>query len=109
MNAAPEMNVNKSALKRVRKEIGLPVCREPLPAFAWPEGYPMYYVFRDGGVCCPACANANIEHIDDEGRNSHGGWALAESDVNLEDPDLHCDHCSKPIPACRDDKPDEQA
>jgi hypothetical protein len=90
--------MSKQALKRVRKAIGLPVCREPLPAFAWPGGYPIFYVFNDGGVCCPNCANANITEIDAEGRNSHGGWALGGSDVNWEDEDMHCDHCHKPIP-----------
>ena len=89
--------MSKSALKRVRKAVGLPICRDPLPAFAWPGGYPLYYVFRDGGVCCPACANANIVLIDSEGTNSHGGWALDGFDVNYEDQDLHCDHCHKCI------------
>lgn len=91
--------MSKQALKRVRKTIGLPVCRDPLPAFAWPGGYPVYYVFRDGGVCCPDCANRNIASIDRERTNSHGGWALAESDVNWEDDNLACDHCHDQIPS----------
>lgn len=91
--------MSKQALKRVRKAIGLPVCREPLPAFAWPGGYPIVYVFRDGGVCCPSCANKHISEIDSEGRNSHGGWPLVGHDANYEDIDLACDHCGKLIPA----------
>lgn len=91
--------MSKQALKRVRKEIGLPVCREPLPSFAWPGGYPVFYVFRDGGVCCPTCANRHIDEIDQERNNSHGGWALAASDVNWEDDDMTCDHCGKLIPS----------
>ncbi len=87
------------ALKRVRKEVGLPVCREPLPAFAWPGGYPVYYLFTDGGVCCPGCANRNIQDIDQGRNNSHGGWSLCGSEVNYEDADLACDHCGKDIPA----------
>lgn len=74
-------------------------CREPLPAFAWPGDYPMYYVFNDGGVCCPKCANANIGLIDMGRCNSHGGWELGGYDVNYEDTDLHCDHCGEQIPA----------
>ena len=91
--------MSKQALKRVRKEIGLPVCREPLPAYAWPGGYPIYYIFADGGCCCPKCANDNIIGIDREGRNSHGGWKLAACDVNYEDEDLTCDHCGAKIEA----------
>jgi hypothetical protein len=91
--------MSKQALKRVRKVIGLPVCREPLPAFAWPGGYPLVYLFADGGACCPKCANANIEAIDQERTNSHGGWALCGVEPNYEDTELHCDHCGEPIPA----------
>lgn len=91
--------VSKQAFKRVRRECGLPVCREPLPAFAYPGCYPLFYLFTDGGVCCPSCANRNIDEIDQGRRNSHGGWLLCGSDVNYEDVDLFCDHCHRPIPA----------
>jgi uncharacterized protein YbaR (Trm112 family) len=89
--------MSKRALKRVRREVGLPVNREPLPAYAWPGGYPIFYIFRDGGVCCPECTNANIVSIDEERNNSHGGWALAASEVNYEDDSLYCDHCGAEI------------
>lgn len=59
----------------------------------------MFYLFRDGGVCCPKCANANIDEIDAGRNNSHGGWTLDGCDVNYEDNDLRCDHCHKEIPA----------
>lgn len=100
--------MSKQALKRVRRELKLDVNREPLPAFAWPGGYNLYYVFADGGACCPKCANANIVEIDgaNQGgghRNSHGGWALGGVDVNYEDADLVCDHCGNPIPAAYGD------
>lgn len=94
--------MSKQATKRVRRHIGLDVNMEPLPSHAWPGGYPIYYVFTDGGCCCSKCANNNIESIDDdiEGNrnwNSHGGWALTAADINYEDADLRCDHCSRPI------------
>lgn len=96
--------MSKQAFKRVRKSLGLPVSRDPLPAFAWPGGYPIFYVFTDGGVICPDCANRNIDEIDEANRggynrNSHGGWAVDAMDVNYEDTDLICDHCHKSIPA----------
>ena len=94
--------MSKQALKRVRREIGIEVNREPLPCHS--EGYPLYYVFADGGACCADCANENIVQIDDDIKgkrvwNSHGGWALAAADVNYEDGELCCDHCSKAIGA----------
>lgn len=91
--------MSKQALKRVRAAVGLPVCREPLPSFAWPGGYHLFYLFTDGGVCCPGCANRNIVDIDQGRNNSHGGWALCAVEPNYEDANLVCDHCGKPIPA----------
>lgn len=94
--------MSKQALKRVRRALGMEVNRKPLDAFAWPGGYPMFYVFADGGVVCPDCVNENIEQIDQAirgggNRNSHGGWAIAAHDVNYEDESLACDHCDKRI------------
>lgn len=94
----------KQAFKRVRRALKLEVNREPLPAFAWPGGYPLFYVFTDGGVICPDCVNANIQEIDgaikgERRFNSRGGWAIDRYDANYEEPDLCCDHCGKLIPA----------
>jgi hypothetical protein len=86
--------MSKQALKRVRKAIGLPVNREELPAFAWPGGYPILYIFADGGTCCPKCANANIDQIAAEGRNSHGGWALGGFYLHMKGEPDACDHCN---------------
>lgn len=95
--------MSKQAYKRVRRSLSLPVNRESLPSLAWPGGYPLYYVFADGGACCADCANDNITDIDAAMRgekrwNSHGGWALGAFDTNWEDAKLHCDHCGKTIP-----------
>lgn len=98
--------MSKQALKRVRRAIGLPVSREPLPDYAWPGGYPMYYVFNDGVACCPKCANANIVAIDEGRNNSHGGWPLGGYDVNYEDAYLSCDHCGKYIESAYADSPE---
>ncbi len=49
--------MSKQAFKRIRRVLGIEVNREPLPAFAWPGGYPIVYL--DGGnmPLCAACAS----------------------------------------------------
>ncbi len=63
------------------------------PAWAWPGGYPVYYLCADNGVMCPKCANDNAEldDVDDP------QWHLIGQDINWEDPDLYCDNCNERI------------
>lgn len=66
--------------------------------FAWPGGYPLYYATLNGCALCPDCMTkerAQIMRSTVEGQND--GWAVSGQDVNWEDPDLYCDHCSKRI------------
>lgn len=99
--------MSKQAFKRVRRALGMEVNRKPLDTFAWPGGYPLFYLFTDGGCICPECANANIEEIDaamrdPRGNRAHssgcGGWAIDGFDVNYEE-ELSCDNCGEAIPA----------
>jgi hypothetical protein len=53
-----------------------------LPAYAWPGGYPMYYVTRDGLTICPQCANATDRATDDP---------PVAGDVYWEGPSMTCD------------------
>ena len=64
-----------------------------LPAYAWPGGYPIFYITADSGVLCPDCAN-NSEQTRDP---VDPQWRLMGQDVNYEDPNLFCDHCDKRI------------
>ena len=54
-----------------------------LPAYAWPGGYPLYYVTEQANVLCPEHANVENE-FDDE--------LITNGDVNWEDADLYCAH-----------------
>jgi hypothetical protein len=68
-----------------------------LPAYAWPGGYPLYYLDKEDAVLCPTCANK--EEADN----------IAAGDVNWEDADLHCDECSQRIPsAYAEDEDDDE-
>lgn len=102
--------MSKQAYKRVRRALKLEANRQPLPEFAWPGGYPMFYVLPDistgSGVCvwCPKCANENIESIDAEmkefargnGRAARrGSDTFIGVDANYEDAFLTCEHCSQ--------------
>ena len=78
-----------------------------LQAYAWPGGYPVFYVTADGGVLCPTCASckevrqAVIECPDDD------QWRVVAADVNYEDDALFCDNCNERIESAYGD-PDAQ-
>jgi hypothetical protein len=59
------------------------------PAFAWPGGYPMFYLTKSNAVLCPKCANTNDEEFE--------GDEITACDVNWEDGEMHCDNCNKRI------------
>ena len=56
-----------------------------LPAWAWPGGYPLYYLSGEGNeILCPYCANSEADCI-----TAYG--------VNWEDPMLICEECNERI------------
>lgn len=63
-------------------------------AYAWPGGYPLFYVCKDGGVLCPACANLPESLT---ATATDPDWFVTGCDANYEDDSLSCDHCSSPI------------
>ena len=58
-----------------------------LPSFAWPGGYPIFYLDNQNNVLCPECANKH---------NEYSGTIIAH-DINWEDNNLYCNDCSKRI------------
>ena len=58
-----------------------------LPAYAWPGGYPIWYLTRDGMIICPDCANREIDDAQ----------AVTDYDINWEDDALYCEDCGKHI------------
>ena len=70
-----------------------------LPKWAWPGGYPIFYVAGDGGAFCPDCANgkngSRASETPEAGEDP--AWAICGQCVNYENYDLYCDHCGKRI------------
>lgn len=89
--------MSKQALKRVRRALGMPVNRNPLDAYAWPGGYPIYYLCADGGILCPDCANKEIDLIAVAKRDCDKQWQLEGYGIHWEGEPLPCDHCGKEI------------
>ncbi len=58
-----------------------------LPAYAWPGGYPVFYMDKGNNCLCPKCAEENDEFSE----------PLEAYDVNWEDEMLYCDHCDNQI------------
>ncbi len=54
-----------------------------LPAYAWPGGYPIIYLTRDGLTICPACANRDVDSQEE----------VIAADVYYEGPTLTCEDC----------------
>lgn len=57
-----------------------------LPTFAWPGGYPLFYLDNADDVLCPKCAN-----------NKQLLLQIVAADINYEDACLYCDHCDERI------------
>ena len=66
--------------------------------YAWPGGYPLYFITYDGAALSFKAARqerrAILESIRDR---SNDGWRVVGMDVNWEDAELTCDHTGEPI------------
>jgi hypothetical protein len=62
--------------------------------YAWPGGYPRYFVCSDGAALSYAAAKAQSWQIRHAIRtnNPTSGWRVDGCEVNWENPDLYCDH-----------------
>lgn len=67
-------------------------------SYAWPGGYPIYYLCTDGGVLCPKCVTKEYVQIKESTlARAKDGWALEGRDINYENPQLFCAHCNERI------------
>jgi len=69
-----------------------------LPAFAWPGGYPLYYLDAEDAVLCRECASRANEYSVD----------TVAGDVYWEGPPMSCGHCGKEIESAYGDPEDDE-
>ena len=67
--------------------------------YAWPGGYPLYMILRDGCAMCVRCARKEYKQVARARRywNNDDAFAIVACDVNYENNNLYCDHCNKQI------------
>jgi len=70
-------------------------------AYAWPGGYPIYFVTADGCALSFESAQENAGLIRDAiiagARTGNDEWRIVASDINWEDTELTCDHSGEKI------------
>lgn len=79
-----------------------------LGPYAWPGGYPMFFVTSYGAALSFSSARYNRRKIlESIATNASDGWRIVRVDINWEDPDLRCDDTGERIPSAyaEDDAP----
>lgn len=62
--------------------------------YAWPGGYPVFYVTADSGELCAACVTARLSECRDPTERQ---YYVVGHDANWEDPFMYCDDCGERI------------
>lgn len=67
--------------------------------YAFPGGYPLYFITEDGGVLSFAAVRENWREIVSAKlrQDKSGGWFVVAAAINYEDASLFCDHTNKRI------------
>lgn len=67
--------------------------------WAWPGGYPLYFVCRDCEPLCFDCAKKNTEQIIEaiHFEKSNEQWEVIGVDINWENDSLICSNCENKI------------
>lgn len=65
--------------------------------YAWPGGYPVFFICDDGGTLCCKCVKTERRNIlESVAHKSRDGWHVIAADINWEE-DMTCDHCNAAI------------
>lgn len=69
-------------------------------AYAWPGGYPMYFIASDGEALSFEAVQAEYFQCAYSMRHRiNDGWRIVGCDINWEDAELTCAHTGKRIPS----------
>jgi hypothetical protein len=72
--------------------------RDLAEPYAWPGGYPRFFITSDGEALSYAAARDNAELIRKSiAERSRDGWRVDGCAVNWEDSELYCDHTGELI------------
>lgn len=67
-------------------------------AYAWPGGYPMFFITSDGAALSFESVRAEYAQCARSTRDkARDGWQIVACDVNWENAELTCEHSGKPI------------
>ncbi len=79
-------------------------------AYAWPGGYPKFWIMSDGGACAFSVAKserrAMLEAI---AAKDNSGWRPIAIAINWENGALYCDHTGERIESAYAEPEDEPA
>ena len=66
--------------------------------YAWPGGYPLFFITSDGAVLSFNAAKLERRNIlDSIQTGTDDGWRIVGVDINYEDSELICDHTGERI------------
>lgn len=68
-------------------------------SYAWPGGYPIYFITQGCEAVCPSCVNKNRDLIDAAYADEDARWNVIDVDINYEDTYLYCCNCDATIEA----------
>lgn len=78
--------------------------------YAWPGGYPIYFITDDGGALAFKTVKDEYDLIRDaiEDDDTSGGWRVVDVDINWEDERLFDDHTGDLIESAYGDDDDDE-
>ena len=82
-------------LLKTTKEVKTAIRSGP---YAWPGGYPLFFIADDGDTICYRCARNEWRYICDSiTHNIRDGWMIIANEINWECDQLFCANCNERI------------